>query len=377
MCVKRTVIIKLSILAGIFLSASPVFLETNEEKAGGSGSGTYIDTHMHLHGAMGGPGMRSRRPGFMQGQKGSGYTKSAANLIRLMDQQGVARALIMPPPQSRGQRMAYQYKDLLDALRKYPDRLFLAAGGGILNPMIHETDPPAVTPNLKKRFRQEAETIVRAGAKSFGEMTALHVCMTERHHFLEAPPDHPLFLLLADVAAENNIPIDLHMDAVPHKKNTRRQLLNRCSKNPSYLQATIPPFERLLSHNRKTRIVWQHIGWDNTGDMTIALLKRLLKAHPNLYLSMKVVKMGIHSSGVPMPNRVVGKDMKMSREWISFIKEFPDRFMIGGDEFVGIPGRTRRMPQSFEEIWSAVNHLPPALAKKIGHDNAARVYNLK
>ncbi len=31
------------------------------------------------------------------------------------------------------------------------------------------------------------------------------------------PPDHPLFLVLAEVAAKYGIPIDLHMEAVPEK----------------------------------------------------------------------------------------------------------------------------------------------------------------
>ncbi|MCP5049859.1 MAG: hypothetical protein GY940_22005, partial [bacterium] len=127
----------------------------------------------------------------------------------------------------------------------------------------------------------------------------------------------------------------------------------------------------------KARIVWQHIGWDNTGEMTVSLLKRLLKAHPNLYLSLRVEEPLRVRAGGSLPNRIVDENWKIKNEWMVFIKAFPDRFMLGGDEFVGIPGRSRRMPQSFEETWPILKQLPSQLAKQLGHSNPARVYNLK
>jgi hypothetical protein len=50
--------------------------------------------------------------------------------------------------------------------------------------------------------------------------------------------------------------------------------------------------------------------------------------------------------------------------------------MIGGDEFVGIPGHTPRRPQSFEETWTILDQFLPDLARQVGQDNAALVYNL-
>ncbi len=325
----------------------------------------YIDTHVHLDGLYRSGGMVVKN-----------YEAAAENLIAQMDRLGVAKALIMPPPQIPGQTGVSDYRDLLGGVRKYPDRLFLVAGGDKLNRLIHGTEASAVTPEVRARFEEEAEELIRAGARGFGEMGALHFCFTEEHHFEEALPDHPLFLLLADIAARHDVPIDLHMEAVPQDMDLPSGLDRVCSSNPPVIQANIPAFERLLAHNQDARIVWQHIGWDNTGYLTIELLRQLLGVHPNLYLALRVEEREFTMGGDPMPNRLVDENWKARPEWLELIGNFPDRFMVGSDEFYGIPGRTPRRPQSFEETWPILGQLSPSLARQVGHDNAARVYNL-
>jgi len=186
-----------------------------------------------------------------------------------------------------------------------------------------------------------------------------------------------LFLLLADLAAQYGVPIDLHMEAIPEAMTTPQNLRDACSKNPARLPATLPAFERLLAHNRDATVVWQHIGWDNIGFMTTNLLSRLLAEHPNLHLAIRVEARGRQvGGGGPMPNRIVDADWRVRPEWLQLMEAFPERVMVGGDEFVGGGQRRRKMPQSFEETWSLLGQLPPELARKVGRDNAARVYPL-
>ncbi|MFQ6089255.1 MAG: amidohydrolase family protein [Candidatus Methanofastidiosia archaeon] len=324
----------------------------------------FIDTHIHLDGIY-----RSKATLVKD------YETATENLIALMDRYDIDKALIMPPPQGPRQPGAYDYQNLLGVMRKHSNRLYLVGGGGTLNPFINDTEEVEVTEELRAEFEEMAEELIAAGAVAFGEMTALHLCMSERHHFIETPPDHPLFLLLADIAARHDVPIDLHMEAVSEEMPTPSGLLQKCSKNPSTLPATIPAFERLLAHNRDAKIVWQHIGWDNTGNMTVELLRRLLEEHSNLYLSLKIEERGFMvGSQKPMPNRIVDEKWQVRSEWLELIGDFPDRFMIGSDEFIGIPGRTPRRPQSFEETWSILNQLSEDLAYKVGYENAARIY---
>ena len=99
--------------------------------------------------------------------------------------------------------------------------------------------------------------------------------------FESTPPDHPLFLVLADIAADNDMPIDLHMEAVPQDMPTPPRFALR-GPNPSNLKENISALERLLDHNPRPRIIWAHAGWDNTGERTVRLMRSLLAKHPNL-----------------------------------------------------------------------------------------------
>lgn len=360
--------IKKSLLAIILLAAA--IIVSCPDSCGQEAEAGYIDVHLHLDGTyrMGGP----------RGHKVTDYEVAADYLIYHMDKYGVAKALIMPPPQIPGQEVSIYYWDLLDVVKRYPKRFLFAGGGGVLNRLIHYHGKSSVRPEDKAEFKKEAGKIIQAGAKAFGEMAILHLSLNPRHVFEEVSPIHPLFLLLADLAADYEVPIDIHMEAVP-KKIPLPAGLNRVSdQNPSTLKANINAFEHLLAHNRRAKIVWQHIGWDNTQYMTIWLLRRLLKEHPNLYLALRVEEREyMLGSNKPMPNRIVDKDWKIRPKWLKFFKDFPDRFMIGTDEFMGIPSVTRRRPQSFEETWIILDQLPPSLAKKIGRTNAERIYKIK
>ncbi len=358
--------------ASILALAAGVGLSQERSKPAGAG---FVDVHLHLkEGGWKQGGGRPQRNG--QARDESGYEVAAKSLLEHMDRHGVAKGLLMPPPRDPQRKGESETPGLLEVARRYPDRLFVAAGGFELNPIIHETAPAKVTPELRVRFEREAERILADGAKAFGEMTALHLSFFDQHAFEECPPDHPLFLLLADIAARHDVPIDLHMEAVPKDMPLPPGFDRVSPNNPATLQANIPGLERLLAHERKARIVWQHIGWDNTGCMTVGLLRRLLAAHSNLFLALRVEERGRSMGGTPMPNRIVDRAGQIVPEWLDLLQEFPDRFVIGTDEFFCPPGGGKSPPQSFEETWNMVGQLPAELAAKIGRENAERIYRL-
>ena len=51
-------------------------------------------------------------------------------------------------------------------------------------------------PEVQKKFKERAEELLREGVIGFGEMTAEHFDGFTPYQY--APPDHPLYLLLAD-----------------------------------------------------------------------------------------------------------------------------------------------------------------------------------
>ncbi|MEK7689726.1 MAG: hypothetical protein AAB425_01770, partial [Bdellovibrionota bacterium] len=233
-----------------------------------------VDVHMHLS-----PG----RPPNLD------FKASVETLIAKMDQLGIGRVIVMPPPQVQNQTTAYLADQFMNAIHAHSGRLLWAAGGDELNPIIHSTPPGSITAEIRNRFESIARRIVADGAKAFGEMAALHFSFNPRHPFEQSDPDHPLFLLLADIAAQTKTPIDLHVEAVITRQPVPKALASRSPNNPATIQPTISGLEKLLAHNRNATIVWQHIGWDNTGHLNVKLLRGLLTRHPNLFLALKHV----------------------------------------------------------------------------------------
>jgi hypothetical protein len=175
--------------------------------------------------------------------------------------------------------------------------------------MLHEAvRAGTVDAELERNFEARAQEIVTGGALGFGEMSCEHLSFNPRHPYTSAPPDHPLMLRLAEVAAQLGVPIDLHMEAVRADMPTPPRFLERSPNNPPTLKVNIDRFRTLLASNRKASIIWSHAGWDNTGDRTVMLCEDLLSSNPNLYMSLK-----IDSVSLPL-NRPVTPEGLRSRD---------------------------------------------------------------
>lgn len=303
-----------------------------------------LDTHAHI--------IRSSR---------SSPAPEAA--IRTMDALGVERAILLPPPFPPGHRGRYGRPELEEVVGDHPGRFAFAAGGGLLNPLIHDVAPESVTRKHLEAFRAAAARIVKSGAAGFGELTAEHFSSGRGNHPYESTPaDHPLFLALADVAAEHGMPIDLHMEAVPRDMDMPARM--RRSPNPERLKENISGLERLLAHNRKARIVWAHAGWDLTGERTVALMRALLGRHPNLHMSIKLDPRG------PRRNAPLALDGGLRPDWAALLREFPDRFLIGSDQFFE-EGNDRLLLAR-----RLVDALPAEVARLVASENAKKIYRL-
>ena len=325
-----------------------------------------VDTHMHLQGSYG------------QGERQVvDYGAAAANLITLMDEVGVTKSLIVHVAENPGAAQPTPYDKQLAAIQQHPGRLYFMGGGGVLNPIMEATDPQGVTSAIEAQFRETAEAVLAAGSVGFGEMISLHLCLSATHGYIHVPADHPLFFLLSDIAAEHNVPIDLHMEAVLQPVNLPAHIGRVCDQNPPTLPATIEPLERLLAHNRATPIVWQHVGWDNLGYLSVELVRELLSRHDNLYVALRVEdRPQAVGGGGAMPNRLVAENGQLEPAWKALIEDYSDRFMIGGDEFVGIPGKSFDFPESFRSSWGILDQLAAATAAAVGSENAHRLYDL-
>jgi len=320
----------------------------------------YIDTHNHLVGrrAMGQYNLE----------------KPARIALEAMNDTGVKLNLLLPMPQAVNQKLQLYFEDLLPIVEEYPTRFAALGGGGSLNVMIQQAIKEGrVTTAMEKEFDARATELVRKGAVGFGEMTTEHFSMNENHPYETAPPDHPLFLRLADLAARYDLPVDIHMEAIPEEMPMPSRF--QSPPNPRILKPNIAAFGRLLAHNRNAKIIWVHLGWDNTRKRTIALTHRLLAENPNLYMSIRIAS-GMKKRKVVNPTFPLDKDGRLKQEWLSLFHEFPDRFLIGSDEIIK-PANNHPSAGSIRSTVGILEQLPRKLKAQIGYENAYRLYKLK
>jgi predicted TIM-barrel fold metal-dependent hydrolase len=288
----------------------------------------------------------------------------AKALVEEMSRQNAARVILLPPPFPANDPAPYDEERIAPVVKQQPDKLAFLGGGGTLNPMIQESARSGdAGPEIQRKFKERAEELVREGAVGFGETTAEHFAFSTSQSYQYARADHPLFLVLADVAAEHNVPIDIHMEAVPKAMPLPAGLIQPPNQSP--LHANIAAFERLLAHSPRAKILWAHGGWDNTGFRTPDLCRRLLRAHPNLYMEMKLDPL---APGLNSP--LSGGRLKP--DWLKLFKDFPDRFVVGSDQHYGLHGDTG--PQRWQTTVQMVNQLPSGVREKIASGNADRLY---
>ena len=310
----------------------------------------FIETHAHLD------------------QKDTSGSIQAA--LKAMPSENAARIIFLPSPFTPDDPTRFDYDLLAAAEKDHPGKFAYLGGGGTLNVMIQQAmHSKNDGTEIQKKFKEEAEKIANSGASGFGEMTAEHFATTPGSYYEYAPADHPLFLILADVSAEHGgMPIDLHMEAVT--KPMPLPAGQKSPPNPERLHDNIAAFERLLAHNPKAVILWAHEGWDNTGDRTAELSRRLLQAHPNLYMEIKVDP-GEVGKNSPLTN---GGSGALKPEWLKLFQDFPDRFVIGSDQHYPEP---QNGPQRWESAVLLFNQLPADVRQKIGIDNPKRLFHLK
>ena len=219
-------------------------------------------------------------------------------------------------------------------------------------------------PEIQRKFKERAEQILRDGAVGFGEMSSEHLSVSPGQAYETAPPDHPLLLLLADIAAERGVPIDLHLDVVPQAMPLPLGL--KSPPNPPELHENLAAFERLLDRNTRARIVWAHAGSDDIGYRTPELCRRLFEAHPNLYMEIRIDPL-LPGKNSPM------SEGRIKPDWLRLLTAFPDRFLIGSDQHYG-SGRIMTGPQRWQMVVLLLNQLPSELRRKIAAENALRIF---
>lgn len=275
-----------------------------------------------------------------------------ASVIKAMDEEEIGVGVFMPVPNAgRARRRAASEDFYLDAAKAFPKRMAAFYGGNELNLTFIGTAPGSVSEDRKERFRKEVETTLRQGEfKGIGELAPRHIAWNPGMQEIEYPADHPLMLVLADLAAKYELPMDIHLEAN---------------------EKTIAQLERLLSHNGKAKIIWSHAGWSNTGLAAPELMRGLMAKYSNLYSSIKVRK---PENPGQEKVRLVDEKGALLMPWKSLFEDFSERFFLGTDVKLGDTEHDYRHAGPHRKILA---QLSDAAARKIAWQNGLSLLGLK
>ncbi len=290
--------------------------------------GRYIDVHTHI----------------------SPSGMSVEQIIAAMDAEGIDKMVIMSVP--AGKNDSQEQYGIPAAAQQYPDRFIALYGGEAITMLENAATSGHYTKADEKKFAALLEEAMSSGLYSgIGEIGLRHFIPKAESNAIDLTiaGDHPWMLIMSDIAAQYNVPIDVHMEATPE---------------------TLRGLEALLAHNKKTIIIWDHAGWANTDMPTPQLIGELMEKYPNLYASIKMRK----DKTTPASVSIFNSAKQITPEWLSLFKAFPDRLMIGSDIKAGI----REDEFSFvKDHVKLLSQLPSDILKKIERENAIRIFKIE
>lgn len=300
--------------------------------------------------------------------------------LTAMDQAGVAQAIVVPLAQPASEGHPVDVDAFAPELSRHADRFVWLGGGGTLNRLIQSAVLEQTWDEEARRwFEKRARELIGAGARGFGEIALTRfsygVDGVDRAQF--APADHPAVMDLAKLAAEYDVPLVVRLEAVPEPMPMPRAEHLKPELHPETLQENLAAFERLLSAHPSARVVWLGQGADHTGRRDVALTRRMLGLYPNLYLG---VSLHPHAD---KSNSFIAMEGGIKPAWLALMREFPDRFLLMSGQYFVPAGKPihplymRRTPPVMHlAVTKILAALPEDLARRVGYENAARLFKL-
>lgn len=273
---------------------------------------------------------------------------SVSQIIASMDEYGIDKTIFMATPKVETNGTKYEEYNL-DAVTRFPERIIAFYGGAAINHLIYEKDPDKVTKKNKKAFRKKIKNILdNNNYQGIGEIAPLHYSLEEGQPPIEFRVDHPYMLILADLAEQYDMPLDIHMEATTE---------------------TFSQLKTLLNHNKKAKIIWDHAGWSNTGLATPKKIKSLMGKYHNLYSS---IKFRDPDSDIQEVNTLMSNN-ELKTGWKNLFEKYPNKFFIGTDLKFGHGAQTY---EKIDTIKDTLSVLSDSTYQKLMYDNAAKILNL-
>ncbi|MDB5778647.1 MAG: amidohydrolase [Polaromonas sp.] len=186
-------------------------------------------------------------------------------------------------------------------------------------------------------FRDETIYTMVQSELARGTQSGPYLGLGEFHLYDSANANGPVARKLMALAEEKNLTVLAHVDDVAI----------------DLLMANTP------SKGQQARLIWAHTG---IGGAPVARVEQLLARYPQLMGELSY-RPGLTCEGG-----------KLCPEWRTLILKYPGRFLIGSDTWVN--ARWEQYDSLMKGYRTWLGDLPPETARRIGWDNAARLFGV-
>ncbi len=186
-----------------------------------------------------------------------------------------------------------------------------------------------------------------------GELMSRHDDLTALTYGEAPHVNHPAFLDIFDLGAEENLPVLIHHNITA--QNTEEIL---------YLDE----LREALEHNRSCKIIWAHVGISRRVEVQnlITIADALLSENANLWIDISWLVYDYYFLDRFPDNYIDGNT---SKDWVALIEKHPDRLLLGTDKV----GHWATYPAEVVKYYELLDQLKPETAKKLCHDNVLDV----
>ena len=182
-----------------------------------------------------------------------------------------------------------------------------------------------------------------------GELMSRHDDLTALTYGEPPHIDHPAFLEIFDLGAEEGLPVLIHHNITAQNNE---EVLYR------------DELERALDHNKDCKIIWAHVGISRRVEIQglPRIAGELLDAHPNLWIDISWVVYDYYMMDEFPDGYLDGDTLD---DWVELIEAHPDRILVGTDKV----GHWQTYPAEVVKYYKLLDRLKPATAKKVCSEN--------
>ena len=211
------------------------------------------------------------------------------------------------------------------AAKRHPDRVIQAAP--IPDPLGQGQAAKLDALLISKQYRAAGEVHIRQESRK-----------------IDRRADDPAFARVLEVAAKHGIPVVIHCELTAEAASS---------------------LEAALQKHPKAVIVLAH-----GGSAEPTTLEGPLNRNPNLLVDLS----GMHYQRTP---RLASETGPLDPAWKALIEKYPDRFLMGIDVWAPRLFEPATLDRLLAWTRRILGELPPEVAQKIAHRNAARLFRVE